>query len=266
MEKVGFLTPNDDFIYMNYYEVEDFCKKICFQEENIKEFLKFSENYSYFSAYFDFVMIYKKYLFFNCLFNRKNFLIFFENAYYYSLVVNNKYKDNVELFKKNHKIHRIYSDLTTVMNRELDTKRRNIYTIDDCLIDPNMVGMMSKTNVGSDYGSHSVTAATVLNQLLIKSEILGNDFCNCIDFNCTFYANIPIEYLIQNLGFLRVGSRDTYPFIVANKDKLNEECLSFIQETIIHGYDFLNDDSCFDSKNKVLIMKEYQKCINKNKI
>ena len=39
MQKVAFLTPNNEKFEMNYWEVEEFCKKICLKEaemENIK--------------------------------------------------------------------------------------------------------------------------------------------------------------------------------------------------------------------------------------
>lgn len=52
--KVGFMTPTNEKIMMNYDKVEEFCKELCFREEYKDEF---SKNYTYFKPYFDFVMI-----------------------------------------------------------------------------------------------------------------------------------------------------------------------------------------------------------------
>lgn len=263
MKKVGFLLPNNDLIYMNYGEVEDFCKKICFDEKNLDAFLNFKVNYSYFSPYFDFVMIHKKYLFLNSLFNKETFIIYRNKAYYYNFLVSDNYFDNVVSFEKNF-FRGMLSDLTTVSDFELDIKKQNVKFTDDCLIDPNGVGMMSKTNVGGDYGSHSVTASTVLNQLLIKSDSLAKFYYNLLDHEVLFDDTFPIIFMIQCLGFLRVASRDSYPIIMANKNLLSERCNEFVQLAEKNGYVFLND-SCDEvaDEDLSLIVKEYEKCVYK---
>ena len=83
MQKVAFLTPNNEKFEMNYWEVEEFCKKICLKEENKASFEEFSKKYTYFPPYFDYVMEVKKYIFFNCLFNEEHCLIFNDDAYYF---------------------------------------------------------------------------------------------------------------------------------------------------------------------------------------
>lgn len=67
MKIVGFITPENEFISMKYEEVEEFCKEICLREENKESFKMFSNDYKYFTPYFDWVMVNKKYLFVNPL-------------------------------------------------------------------------------------------------------------------------------------------------------------------------------------------------------
>lgn len=258
MKKVAFLTPNNEFIKMNYWEVEDFCKEICLRQENFNLFNEFKKDYIYFTPYFDFVMKMKKYIFFNCLFNKEYFLIFNEEAYYFSYIVSDDYQDNVSNFKFIKKYLEV-SDLTLISDRELDIKLQKPEYEDDCIIDPNGVGMMSKTGVASDYGSHVVTGSTILNHLLIKSKIITEYFYKYLNvYNQMYFREeISLEYLIEKLGFLRVACRDCYPIIINNKNVLSSCCINFcnIAESL-YNYKIVDME-----EENYYINKEYQKVI-----
>ena len=264
MEKVGFITPNNDLIFMNYYEVENFCKEICFQEENIELFEAFKKDYSYFSPYFDFVMIHKKYLFINCLYNKNYFIMFSNGAYYFSYLVSDNYQDNVNFFEEQ-QIYENYSDMTSVSDIELNIKAQDVGYDDDCMIDSNVIGMMSMTNVGSNYGSHVVTASTVLNQMLIKSNLIAINYFNFLNDNVIFDETDPIDYLVHYLGFLRVACRETSPLVMGCKKILSDECLEFFKDAVDNGYKPLNVEDTYEyNDDPTLVAKEYVKCTNHN--
>lgn len=259
MQKVIFLTPNNERFEMNYWEVEEFCKKICLKEENKASFEEFSKKYTYFTPYFDYVMEVKKYIFFNCLFNEEHCLIFNDDAYYFSSIIGSTYSDTINNFK--FLIEYLdYSDLTRISDEELDIKLQKTEYTDDCVIDPNCIGMMSKSSVGSDYGSHVVTGATVLNHLLSKSRIITEDYWKYINqYEEIYYEDFGIDYLVERLGFLRVACRDCYPIIFNNEKVLSLDCKKFCDETK-RLYKYVIND--MDGENSE-IYKEYQKTILK---
>jgi len=260
MEKVWFITPNNESIFMNYYEVEDFCKKICLQEENLEAFEKFKRWYTYFLPYFDFVMIHKKYLFINCLFNKNNFIVFKDGAFYFSYLISDNYQDNINFFEEK-QIYENCSNMTTVSNDELGIKKQSLEYEDDCMIDPNMIGMMSMTDVGSWYGSHIVTAATVLNQLLIRSELIATSYFKFLEYSEVFDECDAISYLIYGLGFLRVTCRESYPLVMLSESILSQECLEFVKDGLKRGYKLLNGDDIYacNKEEAASSIKEYKK-------
>lgn len=259
MKKVAFLTPQNELIEMNYWEVEDFCKKICLKEENKASFDEFSKKYSYFTPYFDYVMKVKKYIFFNCLFNKDCCLIFRDDVYYFSYIVSKSYIDNLNNFNFL-KRYLEYSDLTTISDLELDIKLQKTEYTDDCVIDPNCIGMMSKSSVGSDYGSHVVTGATILNHLLTKSQTITEDFWKFVNqYESNYDEDFGIDYLVERLGFLRVTCRDCYPIIFKNEKVLSSLCKNFCDEAEkVFNYSINDVEEEFSE-----VCKEYQKIISK---
>ena len=120
--------------------------------------------------------------------------------------------------------------------------------------------MMSKSSVGSDYGSHVVTGATVLNHLLSKSRIITEDYWKYINqYEEIYYEDFGIDYLVERLGFLRVACRDCYPIIFNNEKVLSLDCKKFCDETK-RLYKYVIND--MDGENSE-IYKEYQKTILK---
>ena len=92
--KVSFLTPTNQKIVLNYFDVDEFCKNICFQPENKVEFQKFSRKYRYFYPYFDFVVQHLGYIFQNPLFLSNKSLLFKNKVYY--LIDNLKSKKHIK--------------------------------------------------------------------------------------------------------------------------------------------------------------------------
>lgn len=258
MKRVGFITPTDEFYQMNYSEVELFCKEICFCEENIEEFSDFSKNYSYFSPYFDFVMIRKKYLFFNPLYNNRKFMIFDRGAYYQNDFVSIKYSDNVAAYMERKNRVSFISNMTAVSDDELGIALQNIDSETECIIDTYLMGMMSKTGIVNEDGSHLVTGVSVLNQLLINSKVIADDYHNYLKDKGINEESDAINYLVSSVGFLRVAGSVDYRIIIVNKNIANEEVSSYLAECEERDYVVPNAYGYKDS-----MVSEYQKVLSK---
>lgn len=258
MKRVGFITPTDDFYQMSYSEVEAFCKVICFREENIDEFIEFSKNYSYFSPYFDFVMARKNYLFFNPLYNNRKFMIFDRGAYYLNDFVSIKYLDNVATYMERKSRVSFISNMTTVSDGELGITLQSIDSEIECMIDPYLRGMMSKTGIVNEDGSHIVTGVSVLNQLLINSSVIADDYYNYIKDSGNNEESDAVNYLVSSVGFLRVAGSTNCRIIIVNKNIISEKVASYLAECDKRGYDIFNTYGYKDS-----MVSEYQKVLGK---
>ncbi len=240
MKRVGFITPNDDFYQMEYSEVEDFCRDICLSEENKEDFKVFKKDYSYFSPYFDFVMSIKKYLFFNPLYRERKFLIFEGGAYYENDLASISYSENVEKFKEVTARRKLTSSCTTVSDSELGIKTQDSNSMEECMVDSNIVGMMSKTGTANIDGSHIITGATVLNQLLSKSSKISNNYYKYLREDGVKDETDAINYLVRNVGFLRVAGDDSYGIMIGNRELFTEQMDIFVDKCEKRGYNFYN--------------------------
>jgi len=86
------------------------------------------------------------------------------------------YQENVKHYEERDDDFKKVSTLTLVSNMELGIKVQDVSYTDDCMIDANMIGMMSKTGIPDSTGSHTVTGASVLNQMMIKSKRITKDY------------------------------------------------------------------------------------------
>lgn len=253
MKKVGFITPDDSFYSMNYSEVEAFCKEICFSDESRESFLEFAKDYSYFRAYFDYIMIMGKFLFFNPLYNNKKFIIFDKGAYYLNDLVSLNYQDNVSSYFERKSRESFISDFTTVSDLELGIQACEINSDFECMIDPDMIGMMSKTGTVDPDGLHYVTGASVLNQLLISSEEIAKSYYSYLKNDGIDEMDDPVNYLVSNVGFLRMAGQNENKIVIGNTDVCGRKVQYDCDE---YGYNFFNIDKKTDSMvleyNKIL--------------
>ena len=51
-DKVGFITPDNQKIWLDYRETRNFCIDLCFLEENYQAWLEFQKDYTYFESFF----------------------------------------------------------------------------------------------------------------------------------------------------------------------------------------------------------------------
>lgn len=198
-EKVGFITPQNEVFLMNYNEVNNFCKEICFRKDNINDFLEFEKDYTYFYPYFDFVMFKLDYIFINPLLEEDTYLKKIKNALYKvnkSDIDDVISYDSISLIAQRIQNGKNYAHLVACSDKELRISMANSFMVNDCMIDPNGYTLMS-TNDGEENGNHEVTSNTIVNQLLISNNELWKSYNN------KEYSTI---YLIEKFGFIRASS------------------------------------------------------------
>lgn len=195
---IKLISPNGEGITLNYYEVLDFCKVLCYKKENKEKFLKFSKDYTYFLPYFDFVMFELGYKMHNVLFEDSYLIAKSGELYLLS-----------DLQKNNH------IPFMTKCSDEVLNIRKNTRVLKNSLVDPNGMAMMCKLTT-SKNGSHTITGNTIMNQLLIQNKIIYK--------YCHKFRSNSVNMLI-NLGFVRTCSRKYGGLIIGIKDLLDEQVL-----------------------------------------
>lgn len=179
--EVGFEKPNGMIDYMNYYEVESYCKKEISTYLNLYPALiplyeEFSKDYTYFHPYFDFVVFQMGYIFLNPLLTNSKFGILSTET------------GTIDLSK-------------TTQSPMYVSKRMNDQNL-------NIQPVFASTDVSSiitndgiafakeKYISHETLLNHIMNQILIQNKEIYLDYINQQD--CKFY-------LIHRLGFMLYG-------------------------------------------------------------
>lgn len=223
--KVGFILPDNSRVFMNYDEVNNYCKSICESEEYSCEFLNFEKNYTYFDAYFDFIMKRLQYVFINPFLKEDTYLKALDNMFF--IVVGDS---DITYEKVNDLAIRIknggnYPDLVSCSDKTLNIKAVDDSRIGTWLIDPNGYAMISNeidTN-------HEITANSVLNLLLISEK----DLWKRLDLN-----EYAITLLIEHFGFLRTVADYGNEMIVGVLEFLSAEMKNIIDV-------YTNVNNCF---------------------
>ncbi len=253
--KVRFLTPYNTYEEMEYHDVLEYCKYIATLPMFKDDFEEFKKHYSYFSAYFDYVMFRLGYIMMNPLLiegigaiAHKDQLTFFYDK-----------RDDYDTIKrrledKNDHSYSFMPRITKCDDLTMQVAKQTTEIRDDVLVDPNMMSMMSKTPTGL---SHVITGNTVLNQLLIASkEVLE-------DYQKFFHRNYSsgVEYLVNSMGFIRLVSPKYVPLMIINKRVATSE-----QKEFFHAgkekYDYSFCDMNQDVESKVDL---YQKVLRQTK-
>lgn len=229
---VELISPNNEIYKLNYYEVNDFCKIVCNKEEYKERFKEFQKDYTYFDAYFDFIMFELGYKMHSCLFEKDN--IFCKNNQLYS-----------ENFSRNNYIMPYITKCSDEVLRIKEVSK----VIPNALIDPNGMKMMGKM-IEDERGTHITTARTILNQLLIRSKKICEHFI--ID------SVNPLNELM-NIGFIRGAKQDGFEILICREELLSEELKNILKQDKISNYGYAED---IDYELK----EEYLNFINSKKI
>lgn len=209
------LKPDNQLIQGNYTLIREFCKKECLKDENISDFIEFSQSYNYFEPYFDYVMFKLNYIFINPF-------------------------------------------ISKCSDEELGIEKKTESNMTTCILDPNNIGLLN--NKGTEHGSHGITANTVVNQLLLISPKINQDFIENLNSQTEYEDNDSITYLSNRFGCMRITDKSTYPIIIANELSLNEEQIELIRKLQQDGYNYYDletDVESFNSIYRKLISKKY---------
>lgn len=209
--KVRFLTPYNKYEEMEYYDVLEYCKHIATLPMFKDDFEEFKKHYNYFTAYFDYVMFRLGYIMINPLFYEGYCATTFNNQFYCFYDESNDYDSirnhlhgiaqmDSSYFLKASKV----DDLTLQIEQQTTDIKR------DTLITPDMISMMSKTTIGL---SHVISGNTILNQLLIASKEVVEDYEKCF-FDDDSSA---VDYLVNKMGFIRLVSPQYVPLMIVNR-------------------------------------------------
>lgn len=177
INKVGFLKPDGTSVYMDYYEVENYCiseikKFMDINQENTEKFENYKNKYSYFRPYFDFVVFEMGYIFLNPLLKKSMF----------------GFCDELDLSKKTDapmlKSLTMNDENLNMRKDQFDFYLSSAITPDDFAFDKNK------------YLTHKNLLDHILNQILICSKEIYLD-----------YLKHPREgiYLVERLGFMIYG-------------------------------------------------------------
>lgn len=214
---------------MNYYDVEEFCRNLCYQEENKKEFQEFSKDYTYFKPYFDYVMIKKHYIFMNPLFQANNYLKTIGNSFY---MVNLETSNPTyqEIFDKivRCKNGGNYSFLVACSDTELHIKSADIHDEVNTMLDPN--GYSLTTTRDEKQGNHEITSNTIVNQLLIGNKYLSESYDN----------QYAVMYLVEKFGFIRALCLKDGGLLIGIKDFLTPQQKEYCDLIVEKGGCFHN--------------------------
>lgn len=227
-DKVGFLLPDNSRVFMYYDEVNEYCKSICENEKYNQEFLEFEKDYTYFDAYFDFVMKKLHYVFINPFLKEDNYLMSLGDCFYTvvggSDIKYEKVKELVIRVKNGGN----YPEIVSCSDKTLNIEMIDGEKIDTWLIDPNGYAMISREVTTN----HEITASTILNLLLTYEK----DLWKRIDL-----GKYPIITLIEQFGFLRTTYYHGNGMIVGVEPFMSEELKNMMDVYVKSGDNFFYD-------------------------
>ena len=226
--KVGFLLPDNSKVFMDYDEVNDYCKNICESEEYNNEFLDFEKNYTYFDAYFYFVMKKLNYIFINPFLKEDNYLMSLGDSFYTVVGASDIEYEKIKDLAVRVKNGGNYPDVVSCSDQVLNIQPVDGSKIGTWLIDPNGYSMISAE---IDI-NHEITANSVLNLLLTSEKGLWKR----LDLN-----KYAITLLIEHFGFLRTVFYYGNSMIVGVEDFLSDEIKNLIDIYTNSGNHFFYD-------------------------
>lgn len=232
----GFLTPKDEWIEVDYFHLQPFCKEICQRTENLEAFVQFAKNYKSFSPYFDFVVFNLKYAFVGPLLNENLILAPREGsliALEISDLVDNygtiKYKTITDALYDRYYLTQL-PYINPCSDSELQCRPVSSKRLFSSVITDQGVMMMSTTGFDK-RGSHGVTNLTITNMLLIENPMLLDDFQSCLQNGGT--CN---DFLLEYLGYLHFVSKKEGALILYSGENQSPIIQKFLLDRKGEGY------------------------------
>ena len=249
--KSGFIKPNKEIIFLEYYELEAWCKseiqKYIMEngkkmQDRLERFERFSEDYSYFKPYLDFVIFEMKYIQLNPFFMKDAFGSSDGEHYFVQTNCGNHYYDVLGkgafyFNKASDKNYHIQKD-SIIENGRIDVKG-------------NTIELFSNGDIDLNAWGHPGLSCMILNQYCSFSKTLCEDLQEYIIEN---HSNIYTMYLMERLGFTQVTKRRSHNFICLHSHLFTPEQVRvayLIKE--YYGNDIIPFGQKEDSKPKQLI-------------
>lgn len=227
---VELTSPDNKTYKLNYYEINDFCKMICLNEDNRIAFQEYQKDYTYFEAYFDYVIFELGYKLSNGLIKEGSVFCECNQMYSEEFIKMKSYMPYMA--RCSDRVLRIHK-----LNKETPT----------ATIDPNGMAMMAYLEEDS-RGTHIATARTILNQILIRNKKICEHW---------FQNNINPLTELMDLGFIRSSGIEYGEMMLCRKELLSEELEEVIDADKIMNYGFVDS---FIAPLK----DEYLKMVDKN--
>lgn len=260
-EKVGFITPAGQLKYMEYYNILEFAKKVCYDyinksEENLKKFFIFKKGYTKFEPYLDFILSELHYVMVNPL-NFKDVIIYNDDGLKINKISKLK-NGKFSLYRENFIWNYSCSDASLFIE-QFDNKKHS-----DGIITKD--GYYVKVDRDKDL-YHEQVAEQILNQYLIGNKELYLDYIkyvkNFFSFkrhidNNDYYTNFAIKYLSSRLGHIWY----TDVVYVYNSSLLTDDNNRIISELKSRYTNSGVDISEEEDLNEIAI-KQYQKIIKR---
>ena len=247
-DKVGFITPDNQKIWLDYREARNFCIDLCYLKENYQAWLEFQKDYTYFESYFDFVILHLNYIFINPLSKENTYLKGLKDKMYLVETTsdNANYSNITDLVVRKRNGGN-YSDLVSCSDKQLNIMKieANVKKLDNWLIDPNGYAFIDKSN--EKLGNHEITATTILNQLFLLDSVPYSLWQK------DYYA---VSFLIEHFGFLRTTAYQDDGIIIGNEVILSEE-LEKVKDYLMSHFNSSFYDLASEKSNLPFVSQKY---------
>lgn len=249
LSKVGFFNKeNDTITYMDYFEVDTYCKNKII-EKNLAE--DFSQ-----SGYkaFDYVMRNMHYIFVNPLFQNNKYLIWNDGSYYTvdKMKVmdfmddseDGLYKSTVEVFSK-----KIDTNIFMLEDtQDITGANKKIVSYTNCFITPTGEQILKP-----DWYRHQAVAATICHNELTKSQT----FCQKYFENMMPSIHYAEFFLVSICNYVEVDYDSNTCTTLYNKSTINQNQQETIEKVIgkevtIINVEEQNNITCMITENNVL--------------
>jgi len=256
LTKVGFFNKENDVItYLNYFEIDAYCKKEIIEKNLTEDFRQ--------SGYkaFDYVMRNMHYIFVNPLFQNDKYLIW-NNASYYTvdkMKVMDFMDDNEEtLYKSTIEVFSQKIDMNIFMledTQDITGKTKEIVPYTNCFITPTGEQILKP-----DWYRHQATAATICHNELTKNQ----DFCQKYFENMTPSIHYAEFFLVSECNYVEIDYDTNTCTMLYNKSTINQNQQETIKKVIgneitVINVEEQNNITCMITENNVLDNSSFKK-------
>lgn len=203
------ISPNGDIITLPYYEILNYASLLCekfisLSDDNKKIFEEFQKNYSFFSPYFDFMILKLKYKMENPFF--RNGILLSKNGEMY-------FKDGLTYTEF---LYPLSDDTSIGLNYNYDN-------LNTCLIDYNgnifNIDKIKKLH-------HEEYEEKILNELMINNKEICEDYYNYINSDDAISIGF---YMREHLGFSKIATDDNLKIAVYIDNLVKEDIIDKIK-------------------------------------